>query len=203
MSPASSMLMAIGARGRAAQRAMFTSTSRSSMVRRSMGTQSTDEDLAPTATATLHLEDGSKLVGTSFGSHEAAVDGEVVFTTGMVGYTESLTDPSYKGQILSFTQPMLGNYGVPPRDVMDEHGLPAFLESNKIHAAGMICQDYSHHWSHWNAGSSLGSWLKEEGVPGISGIDTRALTKKIRESGAMLGRIEIDESAPAPDFGQV
>lgn len=168
-----------------------------------MGTQSTDEDLAPTATATLHLEDGSKLVCTSFGSHEAAVDGEVVFTTGMVGYTESLTDPSYKGQILSFTNPMLGNYGVPPRDVMDEHGLPAFMESNKIHAAGMICQDYSHHWSHWNAGSSLGTWLKEEGVPGISGIDTRALTKKIRESGAMLGRIEIDESAPAPDFSQI
>jgi len=167
-----------------------------------MGTQSTDKDVAPTATATLHLEDGTKLVGTSFGSHEA-VEGEVVFTTGMVGYTESLTDPSYKGQILSFTQPMLGNYGVPSRDVMDEFGLPKFMESNHIHAAAVICQDYSHHWSHWNADSSLGSWLKEEGVPGLAGIDTRALTKKIRESGAMLGKIEIDMNAPAPDFSQL
>ena len=121
----------------------------------------------------------------------------------MVGYTESLTDPSYKGQILTFTQPMLGNYGVPSREVKDEFGLPKFMESNRIHAAGMICQDYSHHWSHWNAASSLGAWLKEEGVSGLAGIDTRALTKKIREKGAMMGRIEIDENAPAPDFSQI
>mmetsp|Transcript_26422 Transcript_26422/g.40908 ORF Transcript_26422/g.40908 Transcript_26422/m.40908 type:complete len:1515 (+) Transcript_26422:117-4661(+) len=179
---------------------------RKSMLNRSsvrrMGTQSTDKDLAPTATATLHLEDGSKLVGTSFGSHES-VDGEVVFTTGMVGYTESLTDPSYKGQILAFTQPMLGNYGVPSRTIKDEFGLPKFMESNNIHAQAVICQDYSHHWSHWNADSSLGAWLKEEGVPGLAGIDTRALTKKIREKGAMLGRIEIDENAAPPDFSKM
>lgn len=121
----------------------------------------------------------------------------------MVGYTESLTDPSYKGQILTFTQPMIGNYGVPSRTSKDEFGLPKFMESDNIHVQAVICQDYSHHWSHWNADSSLGTWLKEEGVPGIAGIDTRALTKRIREKGAMLGRIEIDENAAPPDFSKV
>lgn len=118
----------------------------------------------------------------------------------MVGYPESLTDPSYQGQILTLTQPMVGNYGVPDRKAIDETGLPAFFESNRIHATGLLVQDYSHHYSHWNAASSLGDWLKEEGVPGICDIDTRMLTKKIREKGALLGRIEVDLSAPAPDF---
>ena len=128
---------------------------------------------------------------------------QVVFTTGMVGYPETLTDPSYQGQILSLTTPMVGNYGVPDRTKIDEFGLPKFFESNKIHATGLIVQDYSHHYSHWNAASSLGDWLKEEGVPGIAGLDTRMLTKKIRESGAMLGRIEVDVDAPAPDFSKM
>ena len=121
----------------------------------------------------------------------------------MVGYPETLTDPSYQGQILSLTTPMVGNYGVPDRTKIDEFGLPKFFESNKIHATGLIVQDYSHHYSHWNAASSLGDWLKEEGVPGIAGLDTRMLTKKIRESGAMLGRIEVDVDAPAPDFSKI
>ena len=95
---------------------------------------------------------------------------------------------------------MVGNYGVPDRTKIDEFGLPAYFESSKIHASGLIVQDYSHHYSHWNAASSLGDWLKEEGVPGLSGIDARMLTKKIRETGAMLGRIEVDTSVPAPDF---
>jgi carbamoyl-phosphate synthase (ammonia) len=125
---------------------------------------------------------------------------QVVFATGMVGYPESLTDPSYEGQILTLTSPMVGNYGVPDRKVIDEYGLPAYFESNRIHATGLIVQDYSHHYSHWNAASSLGDWLKEEGVPGLCEIDTRMITKKIREKGAMKGRIEIDLSAPAPDF---
>lgn len=118
----------------------------------------------------------------------------------MVGYNESLTDPSYQGQILTLTQPMIGNYGVPDRKIIDEYGLPKFFESNRIHATGLIVQDYSHHYSHWNAASCLGDWLKEEGIPGLCGIDTRMLTKKIREKGALLGRIEVDLNAPPPDF---
>ena len=118
----------------------------------------------------------------------------------MVGYPETLTDPSYEGQIISLTTPMVGNYGVPDRNIKDEFGLSKYFESNKIHASGLLVQDYSHHYSHWNAASSLGDWLKEEGVPGISGLDTRMLTKKIREKGALLGRIEVDLDAPTPDF---
>lgn len=121
----------------------------------------------------------------------------------MVGYPESLTDPSYQGQILSLTTPMVGNYGVPDRNVIDEFGLPAYFESNKIHATGLIVQNYSHHYSHWKASSSLGDWLKEEGIPGLSGIDTRLLTQKIREKGAMLGRIEVDLNASPPDFANM
>jgi carbamoyl-phosphate synthase (ammonia) len=98
---------------------------------------------------------------------------------------------------------MVGNYGVPDRSVMDEFGLPKHFESSKIHVSGLIVQDYSHHYSHWNAMSSLGDWLKEEGVPGLCGIDTRMLTKKIREKGAMVGRIEVDLDAPVPDFTQL
>jgi carbamoyl-phosphate synthase (ammonia) len=118
----------------------------------------------------------------------------------MVGYPESLTDPSYQGQILTLTSPMVGNYGVPNRNTKDDYGLPKYFESNKIHASGLLVQDYSHMYSHWNASSSLGDWLKEEGIPGLADLDTRMLTKKIREKGAMLGRIEIDLNATAPDF---
>ena len=162
-------------------------------------TQSGDDAVPPTAVAKLFLEDGTVLVGQSFGCHKA-IEGEVVFATGMVGYPENLTDPSYQGQILTVTTPMVGNYGVPDRTVKDEYGLPAYFESTKIHCAGLLVQDYSHHYSHWKAVSSLGDWLKEEGVPGLCGLDTRLLTKKIREKGALLGRIEIDMDAPAPDF---
>eukprot|EP00957_Ditylum_brightwellii_P063488 4819537-Ditylum_brightwellii.AAC.1 len=162
-------------------------------------TQSSGDVVRPTAKANLHLEDGTTITGTSFGCH-TSVEGEVVFATGMVGYPESLTDPSYQGQILTLTSPMVGNYGVPNRNTIDEYGLPAFFESTKIHAQGLLVQDYSHHYSHWNAASSLGDWLKEEGIPGLCDIDTRMLTKKIREKGALLGRIEIDLDAPVPDF---
>lgn len=162
-------------------------------------TQSGDDTKKPTALAKLHLEDGTTITGTSFGCHES-VEGEVVFATGMVGYPESLTDPSYQGQILTLTAPMVGNYGVPDRKTIDEYGLPKFFESDRIHAKGLIVQDYSHHYSHWNAVSSLGDWLKEEGVPGLCNVDTRMLTKKIREKGALLGRIEVDLTAPPPDF---
>lgn len=98
---------------------------------------------------------------------------------------------------------MIGNYGVPDRKKIDEYGLPAFMESDHIHVTGLIVQDYSHHYSHWNAVSSLGDWLKEEGVPGLCDVDTRLLTKKIREKGAMKCRIEIDLDASAPDFSKI
>jgi len=171
-------------------------------VGRSLATQSGDDTKKPTALAKIHLEDGTTLVGKSFGCHEGA-EGEVVFATGMVGYPESMTDPSYQGQILTLTTPMVGNYGVPDRKTIDEYGLPKHFESDKIHVNGLIVQDYSHHYSHWNAASSLGDWMKEQGVPGLSGIDTRMLTKKIRENGAMIGRIEVDLDAPVPDFRQL
>jgi carbamoyl-phosphate synthase (ammonia) len=176
--------------------------SRVGVATRAFATQSSDDAQPPTALAKLHLEDGTTLTAKSFGCH-TSVEGEVVFATGMVGYPESLTDPSYQGQILTLTAPMVGNYGVPDRTVKDQYGLPAFFESTKIHATGLLVQDYSHHYSHWNAVSSLGDWLKEEGVPGLCDVDTRMLTKKIREKGALLGRIEVDLNAPAPDFSKM
>ncbi len=138
----------------------------------------------------LVLEDGTVFKGKSFGYHKA-VAGEVVFNTAMTGYPESLTDPSYEGQILVSTYPLVGNYGVPKDD--KENGIPKFFESDRIHVSGFVISDYSIDFSHWNAQSSLGDWLKKNKVPGIFGIDTRALTKILREKGTMLGKIETDE----------
>ena len=134
----------------------------------------------------LVLEDGSIFQGYSFGSKEA-VAGEVVFNTGMVGYPESLTDPSYKGQILVLTYPLIGNYGIPDHEV--ENNLLKYFESDKIQAQGLIISDYSQDYSHWNAKKSLSNWLKEYNVPGVYGVDTRELTKRLREKGTLLGRI--------------
>ena len=146
--------------------------------------------MSETKKVRLVLEDGTEFEGVSFGS-EQSVAGEVVFNTAMTGYPESLTDPSYAGQILVSTYPLIGNYGV-PRDEKDENGLPRFFESDRIHITGLVISDYSYEYSHWNAQKSLGQWLKENNVPGICGIDTRALTKIIREKGAMLGKIVFD-----------
>ena len=140
--------------------------------------------------AQLILEDGTVFNGFSFG-HKAGRDGEVVFNTGMVGYPESLTDPSYKGQILVFTYPLVGNYGVPGDK--QENGIPAFFESARIHLSGIIVSEYSENYSHWRAEKSLARFLMEQEIPAITGIDTRALTKKLREKGVMLGRILIGE----------
>lgn len=165
--------------------------------------------------AILRLEDGTELEGRSFGA-EKDIAGEVVFSTGMVGYTEALTDPSFKGQMLVSTFPECGNYGVPDRKVrrgtpmwlytrglpavgglpsivhgatphpvscwflcpclqaLDAYGLPRYFESDRIHADGLIVQNYSHDYSHWNAASSLSAWLKEEGVPGAPRRAARA-----------------------------
>lgn len=137
----------------------------------------------------LILEDGTVFTGKSFGS-ERSVAGEVVFYTAMVGYPESLTDPSYTGQILVSTYPMIGNYGAPADSKNDEINI--HYESDKIHVSGLIISDYSVEYSHWNAVKSLGDWLKENNVPGIFDIDTRALTKILREKGSMLGKIEFE-----------
>lgn len=139
----------------------------------------------------LVLEDGTVFRGKSFG-YDKSVAGEVVFNTAMTGYPESLTDPSYAGQILVSTFPLIGNYGV-PHDDRDQNGLPKFFESEKIHITALVISDYSFEYSHWNAQQSLGDWLKANHVPGIYDVDTRALTKIIREKGAMLGKIEIDD----------
>ena len=138
---------------------------------------------------TLILDDGSRFHGKSFG-YEKPVAGEVVFNTAMTGYPESLTDPSYAGQLMTLTYPLIGNYGVPP---FDNDGLPTFMESDKIHAEAIIVSDYSEEYSHWNAVESLAEWLKREGVPGITGIDTRELTKVLREHGVMMGKIIFDD----------
>lgn len=129
--------------------------------------------------------------GTSFGAHRS-VAGELVFQTGMVGYPESITDPSYRGQILVITFPLVGNYGVPSREERDSilPDLPAHFEASEIHIAGLIVASYSgEDYSHYLAKSSLGTWLKEQNIPAIYGVDTRALTKRIRERGSMLGRL--------------
>ncbi len=140
--------------------------------------------------AKLTLEDGTVFTGKSFGS-EKPVAGEVVFYTAMTGYPESLTDPSYTGQILVSTYPMIGNYGVPFD--FKENGIHKFYESNKLHISGLVISDYSFDFSHWNAQKSLSDWLKEYDVPGLFDIDTRALTKILRTKGSMLGKIEFEE----------
>lgn len=142
--------------------------------------------------AVLTLEDGTCFEGKSFG-HPGSTSGEVVFNTAMTGYPESLTDPSYEGQILVTTYPILGNYGVPPRREKDD--VSEYYESDHIHARAIVCQDYSWDHSHWQADRSLEQWLKEEKIVGIYGIDTRALTKHLREKGSMLGKIVVQGAA--------
>lgn len=153
---------------------------------------------------TLVLSDGTRFHGKSFG-YDAPVAGEVVFNTAMMGYPESLTDPSYEGQLLTLTFPLVGNYGVPPF-TMEENGIPSFMESERIHASALIVSDYSDYYSHWNAVESLSEWLKRENVTGITGIDTRELTKVLRENGVMMGKILFDENSeliPEADYAGV
>src|SRR5579872_753827 len=131
--------------------------------------------------ARLVLDDGTEFEGSGFGAART-VAGEVVFSTGIAGYPESLTDPSYRGQILVLTFPLVGNYGVPSRRAVDEAvcaDLPAHFESGRIHVAGLVVASYcGDDFSHFLAESSLAAWLKEQRVPAMYGVDTRALTKK-------------------------
>lgn len=147
-------------------------------------------------TVSLILDNGTVFTGKSFG-YEKPVAGEVVFSTAMMGYPESLTDPSYAGQLLTITYPLVGNYGVPARTT--ENNLSTFFESDKIYAEALIVSDYSHEYSHWNAACSLSEWLIEEKIPGIYGIDTRELTKILREKGSMKGKI-VFENEEEIDF---
>lgn len=137
--------------------------------------------------ATLVLEDGTEFPGQLFGE-ETAVSGEVVFNTGMVGYPESLSDPSYAGQILVSTYPLIGNYGV-PGEARDAYGLPVGFESDRIQVAAFVVSTLASDTSHWTARRSLHEWMAVSGVPGIQGVDTRALAKRIREKGTMLGKL--------------
>eukprot|EP00920_Eleutheroschizon_duboscqi_P013188 GHVT01031166.1.p1 GENE.GHVT01031166.1~~GHVT01031166.1.p1 ORF type:complete len:1150 (+),score=242.83 GHVT01031166.1:277-3726(+) len=139
--------------------------------------------------AVLVLADGRQFPGTSFG-YERHTCGEVVFNTGMVGYPESLTDPSYEGQILVTTYPLIGNYGV-PADEYDSHGIPLNFEGDRIHVSGLVVAEYSISTSHWMCTRTLSAWLTGQKIPAISGVDTRALTKHIRTKGSMLGRIVV------------
>lgn len=167
----------------------------------------------PKQSVKLILKDGKVFEGKLFGASRS-IAGEVVFNTGMVGYPETLTDPSYKGQILVMTYPLIGNYGVPPTSFADSlflskksvqykseaarsdswnKDLPKYFESDRIQVQALIVSENSESFSHWNSIESLDAWLKRFAVPGISGIDTRRLTKILREHGTMLGKIEIDE----------
>ena len=158
--------------------------------------------------AKLVLEDGTQFCGWSFG-YMADTAGEVVFNTAMTGYPESLTDPSYAGQILVTTYPLIGNYGVPDTGI-GSNGVPLFMESEKIHAKALVVADYSETYSHWNARESLAAWLQREKIPAITGIDTRRLTKVLREHGVMMGkievrgeRLEVRDMTEADDYGSV
>ena len=150
--------------------------------------------------AALVLDDGTVLRGSGFG-RPATVYGELVFNTGMVGYTETLTDPSYRGQILTLTYPLVGNYGVPDPGEADEDGIPRHFESDMIQARGLAVHELSASASHWNLSMTLDEWMHGQGVPGISGLDTRALTKRLREGGVMMAALAV--SGKGGDGGRV
>ena len=146
--------------------------------------------------ATLRLENGMEFHGYSFGCAKT-VSGEVVFNTSMAGYPEQLTDPTYSGQILCLTYPLIGNYGVPSEEMIGEQ-LSKNLESDRIHPKGLIIFDYCEEYSNWDAVKSLEQWMNEQGLTGIYGIDTRELTKILRDKGAMKATI-IPEGAEMPE----
>jgi len=147
--------------------------------------------------AILLLEDGTSFIGKGFGA-TGKISGEVVFSTQMVGYPEALTDPSYKGQVLTFTYPLVGNYGVPLNEL--NLGLPLYFESDHIQVQGLIIHELCHIPYHWASARTLDKWLLDEGVPGIYGVDTRRLTKKLRTHGVMLGILEAFDACEEPDL---
>ena len=142
----------------------------------------------------LILEDGTSFDGVLFGAKDRAV-GEVVFSTGMVGYNESLTDPSYRKQVLVFTYPSIGNYGVPDA-ALDEHGLQRNFESSRVHVGGVVVANLANDTSHYSAKCSLSAWLEGQGVCGLEGVDTRRLTQHLRDNGSMSGAIVSGDGEP-------
>jgi carbamoyl-phosphate synthase small subunit len=144
-------------------------------------------------TGCLVLKDGLTMRGVGFG-YPTYMEGEVVFNTGMVGYTEALTDPSYRGQILCLTYPLIGNYGVPDFNLKDQFGFPRFFESKSIQVRGLIVQNLSMTTSHWSSIMTLDNWLYDQRIPGIFGVDTRELTKRLRAHGVMMGAISVTTS---------
>ena len=147
--------------------------------------------------AILLLEDGTSFTGNGFGA-TGKISGEVVFSTSMVGYPEALTDPSYKGQILTLTYPLIGNYGVPSNEL--NLGLPLYFESDHIQVQGLVVHELCHEPFHWALTRTLDKWLLDEGVPGMCGVDTRRLTKKLRIHGVMLGILQVYDAQERPDF---
>jgi carbamoyl-phosphate synthase small subunit len=152
---------------------------------------------AEVSKAELLLQDGSRFSGESFGSR-CSTAGEVVFNTGMVGYPEAMTDPSYRGQILVLTYPLIGNYGVPVNEETkpseNDLDISEFFESSRIQISGLIIATLSKHYRHCSALGSLASWMQRQNIPGICNIDTRMLTKKLRNQGMMLGKIVVDDT---------
>lgn len=148
--------------------------------------------------ATLTIRDGPVFNGKAFGAN-ANVSGEAVFTTSLVGYNESLSDPSYRGQILVFTQPLIGNYGVPSSTQRDEYNLLKYFESPHLQCAGVVVSDVALQYSHWTAVESLGQWCAREGVPAISGVDTREIVTYLREQGSSLARISVGDEYDADE----
>ncbi|HKS59742.1 MAG TPA: glutamine-hydrolyzing carbamoyl-phosphate synthase small subunit [Thermoplasmata archaeon] len=154
---------------------------------------------SPTDTAyegTLLLEDGTRFDGRGFGARARKV-GEVVFTTGMVGYPESLTDPSFRGQILTFTYPLLGNYGIPDVGARDSFGLPRFTESTELQVRGVVVRGLTR-GHHWQQSRSLERWLEDAGVPGLVGVDTRSLTEHLRSRGVVRGVLDVHPAGDSP-----
>jgi carbamoyl-phosphate synthase small subunit len=152
---------------------------------------------SPRRRGTLFLEDGTRFDGVGFGATTSVV-GEVVFTTGMVGYPESLTDPSFRGQILTFTYPLIGNYGVPSVSARDEWGLPRYLESTELQVRGMVVRGITPP-SHWQSRRRVEDWLQESGIPGIAGVDTRRLTEHLRAQGVVRGALHVGATAPSDE----
>ena len=146
---------------------------------------------------TAPFQDGPVFHGTAYGAN-SNISGEAVFTTSLVGYPESMTDPSYRGQILVFTQPLIGNYGVPSNE-RDEYNLLKYFESPHIQCAGVVVADVAEKYSHWTAVESLSEWCAREGVPVISGVDTRAIVTHLREQGSSLARISVGDEYDADE----
>ncbi|KAH9485034.1 Carbamoyl-phosphate synthase arginine-specific small chain [Psilocybe cubensis] len=148
--------------------------------------------------ATLHLKSGQSFHGKSFGAPRS-IYGETVFSTSITSYTESMTDPSYRGQILVFTTPMIGNYGVPHNVApYDSQDVGVILESKKIEAAAVVVSDVAEKFSHYKAVESLADWCKRHNVPAITGVDTRAITRLLRDQGTTLGRLAVGDDAALP-----